>query len=70
MTPTLLLWLAETAYGLREGRLFFAERFGDVGMHGHVCYCGAEWTHSDLNAGDPEAHTCPECGDGPIWERV
>lgn len=31
--------------------------------HNHRCQnCGLVWSHSDLMAGDEEAHKCPRCG--------
>src|SRR4051812_13086691 len=37
-----------------------------VGTHKHKCKCGNIWEHADTMAGDPDAHTCSECGNR-VW---
>lgn len=40
-------------------------------MHKHKCpRCGNVWQHGDNNAGDAQAHMCPECGYGPVWLKM
>lgn len=40
------------------------------GIHMHKCpACTFTWAHADLNHGNQQAHTCPNCGTGPIWNR-
>jgi hypothetical protein len=34
-----------------------------LGYHTHQCSNGHEWSHSDANRNNKDAHTCPVCGE-------
>jgi hypothetical protein len=39
-----------------------------VAGHYHRCYrCGNEWGHTSASHGNVNAHRCPACGAGPVW---
>jgi hypothetical protein len=40
-----------------------------VGMHSHTCPNGHIWSHSDDSFGNVQAHMCPLCGAGPVWNK-
>lgn len=39
-------------------------------LHSHKCdECHAVWHHTGANAGNEQAHMCPNCNAGPFWTR-
>jgi phage FluMu protein Com len=40
-------------------------------LHWHRCgRCGTMWAHADDSFGSVAAHTCPQCGTGPWFNKV
>jgi predicted RNA-binding Zn-ribbon protein involved in translation (DUF1610 family) len=38
------------------------------GRHKHQCEeCGTVWEHSNMCAGDDDAHMCPDCGESQYY---
>lgn len=56
---------------LQELDLIIQALLDQVQEHAHKCeYCSHVWRHTGMNAGNEQAHKCPQCHTGPYWERL